>query len=207
MLHVICFGNLWQGDDGFGIHVFRRLRERPGLPRQVKLFDAGIAGLGALGYFEGCRKAVIVDALKTGGRVGRVRRLRLDDLDPARPGTQPPCLRGRSSLDGPSGRVRRPGDARSRAHRGRDRRGPSVYRRAHATAAGRDRQGGSPGAARDERACTRLTRQCTPIPAWGPYRSRNSAPGFPREKTGVQMSHYSDRDIRSRGTTLNLDGL
>ena len=20
MLHVICFGNLWQGDDGFGIH-------------------------------------------------------------------------------------------------------------------------------------------------------------------------------------------
>ena len=85
MLHVICFGNLWQGDDGFGIHVFRRLRERPGLPRQVKLFDAGIAGLGALGYFEGCRKAVIVDALKTCGRVGHVRRLRLDRLDPPGP--------------------------------------------------------------------------------------------------------------------------
>ena len=85
MLHVICFGNLWQGDDGFGIHVFRRLRERPGLPRHVKLFDAGIAGLGALGYFEGCRKAVIVDALKTSGRVGRVRRVRLDKLDPLGP--------------------------------------------------------------------------------------------------------------------------
>ena len=85
MLHVICFGNLWQGDDGFGIHVFRRLRERPGLPRQVKLFDAGIAGLGALGYFEGCRKAVIVDALKTGSRVGRIRRLRADDLVPPGP--------------------------------------------------------------------------------------------------------------------------
>jgi hydrogenase maturation protease len=85
MLHVICFGNLWQGDDGFGIHVFRRLRERPGLPRQVKLFDAGIAGLGALGYFEGCRKAVIVDALKTCGRVGHVRRVRLDKLDPPGP--------------------------------------------------------------------------------------------------------------------------
>ena len=86
MLHVICFGNLWQGDDGFGIHVFRRLSEQPGLPRQVKLFDAGIAGLGALGYFEGCRKAVIVDALKTCGQVGHVRRVRLDKLDP--PGSE-----------------------------------------------------------------------------------------------------------------------
>src|SRR5262245_8544297 len=85
MIHVICFGNLWQGDDGFGIHVFRRLRERTGLPRQVKLFDAGLAGLGAVGYFEGCSKAVIVDALRTGGWVGRVRRLRVDDLVPPAP--------------------------------------------------------------------------------------------------------------------------
>jgi hydrogenase maturation protease len=85
MLHVICFGNLWQGDDGFGIHVFRRLCEQPGLASQVKLFDAGIAGLDALGYFDGCRKAVIVDALKTSGRFGQVRRVRLDILDPPGP--------------------------------------------------------------------------------------------------------------------------
>jgi hydrogenase maturation protease len=82
MLHVLCFGNPWQGDDGFGAHVFRRLRKLRGLPGHVALFDAGIAGLGALGYFEGCRKAVIVDAIKTGGRVGRVRRLRAADLLP-----------------------------------------------------------------------------------------------------------------------------
>jgi hydrogenase maturation protease len=85
MLHIIGFGNAWQGDDGFGIHVLRRLRERHGLPPQVRVFDAGIAGFAAVGFFEGCSKAVIVDALKTGGRVGRVRRLRLDDLDPPGP--------------------------------------------------------------------------------------------------------------------------
>jgi hydrogenase maturation protease len=85
MLHVICFGNPWQGGDGFGIQVFQRLRELPGLPPQVKVFDAGIAGLAAVGFFEGCSKAVIVDALKTGGRAGRVRRLRLDDLEPPGP--------------------------------------------------------------------------------------------------------------------------
>src|SRR5262249_61250535 len=53
-----------------------------GRPRAVEVFDAGIAGLGAVGYFEDCSKVVIVDAMKTRGRVGRVRRLRLDDLDP-----------------------------------------------------------------------------------------------------------------------------
>src|SRR5262249_21945557 len=85
MIHIVCFGNAWQGDDGFGIHVFRRLREMPALPSQVKVFDAGTAGLSALGYFEDCKKAVIVDAVKAGGRVGRVRRFRLEDFDPPGP--------------------------------------------------------------------------------------------------------------------------
>jgi hydrogenase maturation protease len=85
MLHVVCFGNPWQGDDGFGIHVFRRLCGLRDLPRWVKLFDAGIAGLGSLGYFENCTKVVIVDAMKAGGRAGRVRRLHLDDLNPPGP--------------------------------------------------------------------------------------------------------------------------
>ena len=81
MIHVICFGNLWQGDDGFGIRVFERLRDRSDWPTDVKVFEAGTAGLAALGYFEGCRKAVIVDALKTGGAPGRVRRLALDEIE------------------------------------------------------------------------------------------------------------------------------
>ena len=81
MIHVICFGNLWQGDDGFGIRVFERLRSRRDWPAHVKVFEAGTAGLAALDYFEGCRKAVIVDALKTGGEPGQVHRLALDEID------------------------------------------------------------------------------------------------------------------------------
>jgi hydrogenase maturation protease len=81
MLHIVCFGNYWQGDDGFGVHVFRRLGETCGLPPHVKVFDAGTAGLSALDYFENCGKVVIVDAIKTGGPIGRVQRLRLEDLD------------------------------------------------------------------------------------------------------------------------------
>jgi hydrogenase maturation protease len=73
---VICFGNVWHGDDGFGHHVFRRLRGR------VPAFDAGTAGLNALPHFEGCTRAVVVDAVRTGGRVGTVHRLRASELEP-----------------------------------------------------------------------------------------------------------------------------
>ena len=80
--HVVCFGNPWHGDDGFGQHVFRRLHERGGLPCGVAAFDGGTAGLDALPYFEGCAKAVIVDAVRTGGRIGTVHRLVPSDLEP-----------------------------------------------------------------------------------------------------------------------------
>jgi hydrogenase maturation protease len=79
--HVVCFGNAWHGDDGFGVHVYRRLRELRALPY---LFDAGTAGLDALPYFEGCERAVIVDAVRTGGSLGTVHRLTASDL--GRPG-------------------------------------------------------------------------------------------------------------------------
>jgi hydrogenase maturation protease len=74
-VHVVCFGNAWHGDDGFGQHVLRRL------PPGIWAFDAGTAGLNALGYFEGCEKAVIVDAVRTGAPVGTVHRLLPGDLE------------------------------------------------------------------------------------------------------------------------------
>jgi hydrogenase maturation protease len=80
-VHVICFGNLWHGDDGFGIHVLRRLRAIERWPRSVRLFEAGISGLSALGYFEGCRKVVAVDAVRSGRESGHVRRFVVEELD------------------------------------------------------------------------------------------------------------------------------
>jgi len=85
MQHIICFGNLWQGDDGFGIHVSRRLKDGVVLPKSVKLFEGGVAGLNALAYFEECRKAIIVDGLKSAGEVGSVHRLGMTDLSDPEP--------------------------------------------------------------------------------------------------------------------------
>jgi hydrogenase maturation protease len=81
--HVVCFGNAWHGDDGFGLHVFSRLPERDLTARSAVAFDAGTAGLNALGYFEGCAQAVIVDAVRAGGRAGAIHRLLPADLEPS----------------------------------------------------------------------------------------------------------------------------
>jgi hydrogenase maturation protease len=75
VVHVICFGNPFHGDDGFGAHVFRRLAEPGALPPMARLFEAGTSGLTALAFFAGCRKAVLVDARRGGGIIGEVRRL------------------------------------------------------------------------------------------------------------------------------------
>jgi hydrogenase maturation protease len=84
--HVVCFGSAWHGDDGFGLHVYRRLPELEALPRGSRIFEAGTAGLDALAYFERCARAVIVDAVRAGGSVGTVHRLAASDLE--RPGEE-----------------------------------------------------------------------------------------------------------------------
>src|SRR5262245_3172532 len=82
MIHIVCIGNLLEEDDGFGIHIFRRLTQIE-LPEHVKVFVAGTAGFNALGYFENCRKVIIVDALDSGLPVGTVSKFPLDDPGPA----------------------------------------------------------------------------------------------------------------------------
>ena len=73
-----------------GQRVARRRRVRPPrLPAPaaraaaagVTLVDAGTAGLNALGWLDGCDKAVLVDAVRVGARVGTVHRLDASELE------------------------------------------------------------------------------------------------------------------------------
>jgi hydrogenase maturation protease len=83
MRHVICFGNLLQGDDGLGIHVYERLRERvfgDMAPAGSRLFDGGITGLGALSFFEDCDHVLIIDALSYRGDEGAVHEFGLHEV-------------------------------------------------------------------------------------------------------------------------------
>ena len=69
-IHVVCFGNPYQGDDAVGIHVARLLAAD--CPAGVQVYEAGIAGLNAVGCFEGCERAIVVDAVRTGLPPGTV---------------------------------------------------------------------------------------------------------------------------------------
>lgn len=77
--HIVCFGNELHGDDGFGVRIYTELC-RLAWPEDVKLFNAGIAGLNALRFLENCRKAILVDALANFGKAGEICVLRPEDL-------------------------------------------------------------------------------------------------------------------------------
>lgn len=67
---IACVGNIFLGDDGFGVAVAERLRDRR-YPAGVAVVDFGIRGV-ELAYtlLDGCDALVLVDALPRGGAPG-----------------------------------------------------------------------------------------------------------------------------------------
>jgi hydrogenase maturation protease len=83
---VAGIGNIFNGDDGFGSEVARRLSRRP-MPDDVRVEDYGIRGVHlAYELLEGYDLVVLVDALSRGEAPGTVFLLEpevdLDDVPP-----------------------------------------------------------------------------------------------------------------------------
>lgn len=76
---VLGVGNPLFGDDGFGIEVVRRLRER-GEIASVEILDGGTAGIYLLPELEDRDHVVLVDAVNFGGAPGEIIRLRNDEI-------------------------------------------------------------------------------------------------------------------------------
>jgi hydrogenase maturation protease len=67
---VAGIGNMFFGDDGFGVEVARRLAER-GVPAGVDVMDAGIRGFDlAFALLDGYDAAILVDTTSRGGAPG-----------------------------------------------------------------------------------------------------------------------------------------
>jgi hydrogenase maturation protease len=67
---VAGIGNVFFGDDGFGVEVARRLGQSP-LPASVRVIDFGIRGLDlAYALLDGCEVAILVDAVQRGRPAG-----------------------------------------------------------------------------------------------------------------------------------------
>jgi hydrogenase maturation protease len=69
---VACLGNIFLGDDGFGVEVARRLASHD-LPEGVRVTDYGIRGMHlAYDLAEGFDTTILVDAAQRGGEPGTV---------------------------------------------------------------------------------------------------------------------------------------
>lgn len=67
---VAGIGNIFLGDDGFGVEVVRRLTERPAR-QDVRVVDFGIRGVDlAYALLEGYDRVILVDAVARGGAPG-----------------------------------------------------------------------------------------------------------------------------------------
>jgi hydrogenase maturation protease len=67
---VACIGNIFLGDDAFGVEVAQRLVQRP-WPDDVRVVDFGIRGLDLVCALLNCHENVIlVDAIPRGGSPG-----------------------------------------------------------------------------------------------------------------------------------------
>ncbi len=79
MTVVIGLGNPILRDDGVGFHVAEALRGRLD-KRRVEVVQASIGGFRLLETLAGRRRAVLVDAVRLGGRPGQIYRLSAEDF-------------------------------------------------------------------------------------------------------------------------------
>ena len=80
---IAGIGNIFLGDDAFGVEVARRLAARP-QPEGVRVVDFGIRGFDlAYALMDGCELAILVDALPRGGTPGTLYVLEPELAEPA----------------------------------------------------------------------------------------------------------------------------
>lgn len=61
---ILGVGNIIMGDEGFGVHVARRLKETE-LPVNVRIEEGGVGGFNLLGSLEGVGRLIVVDIMMT----------------------------------------------------------------------------------------------------------------------------------------------
>jgi hydrogenase maturation protease len=69
---ILGVGNLILGDEGFGVHVARRLKEED-LPAGVTVAEGHVGGFDLLGVLEGVSRVIVVDVMITDLAPGEIR--------------------------------------------------------------------------------------------------------------------------------------
>ena len=77
---IVGVGNPLLGDEGIGPYAVRNLSQLP-MPPDVDLLDCGCDLLNLVSYMDKPKKIIILDAIRAGGKPGRIYRFDLDELE------------------------------------------------------------------------------------------------------------------------------
>ena len=69
---ILGLGNILLGDEGFGVHVARMLKETR-LPDYVRVEEGGVGGFNLLGYLEGVERVIVIDVMMQDSPPGKIR--------------------------------------------------------------------------------------------------------------------------------------
>jgi hydrogenase maturation protease len=87
---VLGLGNILFADEGFGVHVIKKLKKIYEFPDNVSIVDGGVLGLNLLGIICQADYLIVVDAIRNGGKGGSLYRLEGDAI--------PERIRAKNSL-------------------------------------------------------------------------------------------------------------
>jgi hydrogenase maturation protease len=87
---ILGIGSILFSDDGFGIHVVRRLEREYEFPDNVLVVDGGVLGINLLGVISKPRHLIVVDTLRNKGRPGDLYRIAGEEI--------PERIRAKNSL-------------------------------------------------------------------------------------------------------------
>ncbi len=72
---ILGVGNLLFTDEGFGVHVVKRLEQMVTFPDNVVVVDGGVLGVNLLGVISKPDHLIVVDIIRKGGAPGTIYRL------------------------------------------------------------------------------------------------------------------------------------
>ena len=90
VIMVMGVGNILYTDEGFGIRVVERLRERYDFGENVSLVDGGVLGMNLLGVISTADHLIVVDCVRGGGEPGAFYRIAGEEI--------PERIRAKNSL-------------------------------------------------------------------------------------------------------------
>ncbi|MFA5015326.1 MAG: hydrogenase maturation protease [Actinomycetota bacterium] len=79
-IKIVGFGNKFRSDDGIGIRVIKELQKLD-IFKDIEIIDGGTSGTDLIFWIKNCRKIIIIDAVDTGGKIGDVVNIKVDDIE------------------------------------------------------------------------------------------------------------------------------